>query len=65
MRFDAGILEENENATKRWPSGTNGAKTFENPIVRGLPGISSASPPEITRPTSQSIPERETCAVKP
>ena len=53
MRFDAGALEGHENAAKQRPSGTKAAKTFENPIVRGLLGISSVPPPENARPTPE------------
>jgi DNA-binding CsgD family transcriptional regulator len=54
MKFDIGTLEGHENAAKRQPSGTNAARTFENPIVRGLREISSVPAPENARPTFNS-----------
>jgi hypothetical protein len=54
MGFIAVTVEGYENAAKQRPSGTNTAKTFEDPVGRGLLGISSLPPPENTRPTSYS-----------
>ena len=54
MGFVAMTVEGYESAAKQRPSGTNTAKILEDPVERGLLGVSSLPPLENTRPTSYS-----------